>query len=508
MEFTVEAAGPCRKRVKVHIPSTSVSEEFTRSYRQWSRTVPLPGFRPGKAPRALVEKKFGAQVTQDVKQSLLDKAFEEALREQKLSPITDPEVDLEGIDVKPEADLDFDFVVTVKPEFELPDMKTIEVEVPPADPTDDEVDTALLDLRKRKATLRPLEKGAVESGDVVTLKVRGTTGGMDVLQEESLPYEVGSHYLGGLIVEDLDDGLVGASAGGKATGKAFPPPHADDHPLAGHEVEVEAEIVEVKRPDLPDVDDAFAKSWDFDSRDELLDAVRTDVRRHKERERDRLIENLALHQLIQQADFELPEELIEREAEDLARRVSYDLQQQGKTDEEIAREVTEARRRRSEDAGREMKAFFLLDKIVEKERLLVTEGEVQEQVNLMASRYGRPVEEMRAYLEQRDLFSSLRGRLRERKVMEALRKRQEEPARKSVHAALILDAVAAAESIEIEREAVDERIRLDAARLGETPEKLRERLRGGGGLAALVGQLRRERALDYLMSVANIQYSE
>jgi len=421
MEFTVEAAGPCRKKVKVHIPSASVAEEFTKSYRQWSRTVPLPGFRPGKAPRALVEKRFGAQVANDVKQALLDKAFEQALRDQKLSPLADPELDVDAIEVKPEADLDFDFTITVKPEFELPDLKSIEVEVPPADPTDEEVDRALLDLRKRKATLRPLAKGAVESGDVVTLKVQGSVGGETVLEEESLPYEVGSMYLGGLIVEDLDDGLVGAKVGGKASGKAYPPPHAHDHPLAGHEVDVETEVLEVKRPDLPDVDDAFAKGWDFDSRDELVGAVRADVQRHKERERDRLIENLALQQLIEKAAFELPEDLIEREAEEIARRVAYELQQQNESEEEIAKKVAEARSRRSEESGREMKAFFLLDKIVESERLIVTENEVREAVTLIAAHGGKTPEEMYEMMRNAGRLGSLRNQLREKKARERLR---------------------------------------------------------------------------------------
>ena len=172
MEFHVETTGPCRKRVKVTIPSEMVSAEFDKSYRQWVKTVPIPGFRPGKAPRKLVEKKFGKQVADEVKQTLLDTAFEKALKENELAPIAEPELDIEQVTVEPSQAVDFDFTVTVKPEFELPDYGDIEVEAPPADPTDEEVERALRGLRKSKATLRPIKDGTIANEDVVSLKVR------------------------------------------------------------------------------------------------------------------------------------------------------------------------------------------------------------------------------------------------------------------------------------------------------------------------------------------------
>ena len=423
MEFHVETTGPCRKRVKVTIPSEMVSAEFDKSYRQWVKTVPIPGFRPGKAPRKLVEKKFGKQVADEVKQTLLDTAFEKALKENELAPIAEPELDIEQVTVEPSQAVDFDFTVTVKPEFELPDYGDIEVEAPPADPTDEEVERALRGLRKSKATLRPIKDGTIANEDVVSLKVRGLSGEKELFHHENLPYEVGSRMLADLIVDGLDEDLEGKKVDATVTAKAFAPPYAENHPLAGIELELQAEVLDHKRPEFPDLDDAFAKLFDFDSKNELVDVVRKDVHNQKERQREKLIEDLALDQLIEKSDFELPQELIEREADELARRASYELQMQETPEEDIAKRVSEIRKQRATESARELKAFFVLDKIVDKERILVPESEVQEAVAQIGAYHEKTPEQMYALLRDSDRLSSLRNQLRVKKARAKLRKK-------------------------------------------------------------------------------------
>ena len=131
--------------------------------------------------------------------------------------------------------------------------------------------------------------------------------------------EVGSSWLGGLVTQGLDEVLEGKEVGAAVQAKAFAPPHNEQHPLAGQEIDISAEVLDQKRPELPEVNGGFAKAFDFDSVDEMVETVTRDVAAHKERERNRLIENLALLQLVEKSSFELPAELIEREVEDLAR---------------------------------------------------------------------------------------------------------------------------------------------------------------------------------------------
>lgn len=421
MRFSVEAAGPCRKRIKVTIPPDLVTQEFDKSYRQWTKTVPIPGFRPGKAPRKLVERKFGKQVAVEVKQSLLDNAYAEALKENKLSPIADPEIDLEKVNVEPSQAVDFDFTVTVKPEFDLPEFKDIEVSAPSAQPTDEEVDGAVTALRKRKATLRPVKKEGVAGGDVVTLKIRGLVGETEAFHHDELPYEVGSRMLADLVTDGLDEALTGKHVGDTVTAKAFVPPHIENHPLSGADVALSAEIVDHKRPELPPVDDALAAAYDFKSKDEFLAFVREDVARHKAEQRDRIVEDLALAQLLEKTRFELPEDLILREGEEVARRAAYELQLQGKPEEEVAKQVADLRTRQSEESAKELKMWFLLDKLVEKEKILVPENEVRDAVAQIAAYQGKTPEQMYVLLRDSGRLSSLRNHMRVKKARAKLR---------------------------------------------------------------------------------------
>ncbi|MEE8166903.1 MAG: hypothetical protein V3T64_15155 [Myxococcota bacterium] len=135
------------------------------------------------------------------------------------------------------------------------------------------------------------------------------------------------------------------------------------------------------------------------------------------------MENLALLQLVEKSSFELPAELIEREVEDLARRAAYELQMQNKSEEEIAQRIAEIRAQRADESTRELKAFFILDKIVEKERILVTENEVRQAVASIAVHNRQTPEQMYALLRESGRLASLRNQLRERKAREKLRKK-------------------------------------------------------------------------------------
>jgi len=422
IELTVEAAGPCRKRVKVTIPPARVSEEFDKSLRQWTRSVPIPGFRQGKAPQSLIEKRYGNQVAVEVKQALLDAALTKAFKDTELAPISDPELDADSLEVARDTALDFDFTVFVKPEFELPALDGITVEAPPAEPTREQVDGAIERFRRRRATLRPSD-GPVESGDVVTLSLAGTADGEEHVNHEEIEYEVGSRFVGDLVTDDLHEALIGKEAGASVTAKGIAAPWQESHPLAGVELVLTAEVLDLKRPDLPELDDAFAKEFDYDTVDDFVEAVRAELRRANESQRDEYIENKALLKLVEQTDLELPEDLIERELDELARRAATDLQMEGKPEEEIAKRVVDVREQRREESIRELKAWFIVDKIVEKERIIVPESEVREAVAQIAQYNQQSPEAMYEALRDAERLSRLRNQLREKKARAKLRKR-------------------------------------------------------------------------------------
>ncbi|MEE8107094.1 MAG: trigger factor [Planctomycetota bacterium] len=423
MQFSVEDAGPCRKKVKVNVPEEMVKREFEKSFSQISKSVSIHGFRPGKAPRALVEKRFGKDIALEVKQLLIDNAFDEALKEHELAPIDDPEMDLDAVEVDRGKPVVFDFVVTVKPEFDLPELKGIEVSVPAIEISNGDVADALKRFQKPKATLAPLEKGAVEAEDVVTLNVTAMSGGTCVLDSAEVRYEVGSKLLGDFITQDLDDALLGTAPGATVSASGYAPPHAINHPLARQALALEVELVDAMRPEFPEVDDAFAKGLDFDSQEELRDSVLKDLENRLAEARDRFIENAALAQLVEQTGIELPRSLVDKEIDDMARRAAYGAQIRGESEADIAKAIAAIRSRPVEESAGNLKAYFILDRIVDTERILVTETEVKEAVAQIAAYYGPLGDHLYAVMRDAGRLTGLRNQLRDKKARGKLRKK-------------------------------------------------------------------------------------
>ena len=160
---------------------------------------------------------------------------------------------------------------------------------------------------------------------------------------------------------------------------------------------------------------------DFDSVEELRAEVRKAVRREKEAEAEKRLDAAILDAILAKSPIPLPEGLVQREIGQVLSRYQADLHMQGASQEAIDEKLAEVQGDAAEHVAREFRVAFLVEEFAKKKGIFVTEGEVEEQVGLMAGRYGRPVEEMRKYLEQRDLVPSIRGRLRERKVLDAFR---------------------------------------------------------------------------------------
>jgi len=425
MKFSVEAAGPCRKRVSVNVPAELVSAEFEQSYAEVSKSVAIRGFRPGKAPRSIVEKRFGADIATRVKQTLIDNAFDEALGENDLVPVADPEMDVDTIAVERGQPITFEFTVTVKPEFDLPDLASIVVAVPAIDVSDSDIAEALERTRKREATLHPLEHGEVQRGDMVTLRVTAMSGETLVIDNAEVQYEIGSNQLADLIAEDLGDALVGKEPGATVNATGYVPPHTIHHPPASRELALEVEIIDAKRPALPEIDDDFAKGLDFDDQEELHDSVRKDVEKRLATVRERFIEDAALAQLVEATAIELPRALIENETDEIARRAGYEAQLRGDTDAEIAKSLAKIRTRTDEETARALKVYFILGEIVETERILVTEDEVREAVAQIAPYYGPMGDNLYAIMRDAGRLTGLRNQLRAQKARAKLRKKVE-----------------------------------------------------------------------------------
>jgi trigger factor len=418
----VEDAGPCRKRLKITVPAERVREEVDRAFLDVIRHARVPGFRPGHLPRKVAEMRYGAEVRDEVKGNLLEKAFGEVVEREGLSPIGAP--DLKGAEeaLDPEKPFEFEVTLEVRPEFDIPDLKSVSVRRVPAKVEESDVDQAVEGFRLDRAELRPAEDGAVAVRDVIVLDAAVLVEGAEVVSAENVQVRHPSDVVAGIQVPGFSTAVLGKKSGEAVSMPVTLPPHFRDPKHAGKAAELRVTVRDVKRFHMPDLDEAFAKSLDFDSVDELRSEARKFVAREKEAEAEKALDAAILDAILEKAPIPLPEGIVHREIGQVLQRYRADLHMQGAPEEAIEAKLAEIQGDAKEHVEREFRVSFLVDALAKRKGIFVTEGEVAEQVGLMAARYRRPPEEMRRYLEQRDLMAPMRSRLRERKVLDGLRK--------------------------------------------------------------------------------------
>ena len=274
MKSTVEQLSPTRVRINVEVPFTELEPDFERAFAQLAQQVRLPGFRPGKAPRKLLEARIGrGAVLEQVVNDALPSRYSEAVTTSEIRPLGQPDIEITKLEDNDE--LVFTAEVDIRPDINIPDLETLKIEVDPIAVTDEDVDTELQNLRARFGTLTGVER-PVEEGDFVSIDLSASVDGKDVpdAKTEGLSHEVGS----GQLIDGLDDALVGLKEGET---KVFPTTlAAGEH--AGEEAQVTVTVKSVKERELPEPDDEFAQlASEFDTIDELKDSLKEQVERVK-----------------------------------------------------------------------------------------------------------------------------------------------------------------------------------------------------------------------------------
>ncbi|MBC5637559.1 trigger factor [Ornithinibacillus sp. BX22] len=377
------------------------AEEFEtaldKAFKKVVKTVQVPGFRKGKMPRPIFEKRFGVEALyQDAVDIVLPEAYTKAVEESGIEPIDQPSIDIEQIERG--QTLVFTADVTVKPEVKLGEYKGLEVEELDSTITDEDVDNELQQLRERHAELVVKEEGTVEEGDTVVMDFEGFLDGeaFDGGKGENHSLEIGS----GQFIPGFEEQLVGKEAGVETEIQVtFPEDyHAED--LAGKEATFKVTIHEIKSKELPELDDEFAK--DVDDEVETLEELKAKKREELETEKKQSAENAKREELInkasENAEVEVPEVMVETELDRMMREFEQRLQMQGMTldlyyqfsgqDENALKEQMR------EDAGKRVKTNLTLEAIVKAENLDVTDEDIKAELENMASMYGVDTEQL------------------------------------------------------------------------------------------------------------------
>jgi trigger factor len=410
MQVSLSATGGLERRLEVAVPATEIASEVEQRLKQISRTARLKGFRPGKAPYAVVRKQFGDQVHTEVVSDLMRSSFAQALSQEKLTPAANPRI--EPLAMGPGSDLKYAAVFEVMPEVKVTAVDGIAVERPAASVTEADIDAMLESMRRQRPVFTAVERPAHDT-DRVIIDYQGRIGGkpFDGSDGTDINVIIGSKQS----MPELEEGLRGATAGESRT---ITVPFPAEHPnkaVAGHTAELQVTIKRVEEQTLPAVDEEFGRAYGVEEGG--VEALRAEVRKSMERELSDVIRNRVrgqvLDALYRQNPVDIPRALLEEQVQqlqiDTARRMGV------KEASQIpAREPFE------EPARRRVALGLLMSQIVQAEQIKLDRERVQTRLGDLIAGYPEPQQEeaRRAYLQNQDAMRQIESAALEDQVVE------------------------------------------------------------------------------------------
>ncbi|MDQ8700952.1 trigger factor [Streptomyces sp. LHD-70] len=386
MKSAVETLNPTRVRLTVEVPFEELKDSLDAAYKKINQQVTVKGFRKGKIPARVIDQRFGrGAVLEEAVNDALPKFYTEAVNEAELNVLGQPEVDI--TELKDGETLNFTAEVDIRPEIEIPDYSGIEVEVDAVEVTDEDVEKSVEQLRERFASTSPVERAAAE-GDVLTIDLEAKVDG-EVLEDgvaSGVSYTIGS----GELLDGIDEAVTGLEADGEATFTS----QLKGGSAEGQDAEVTVKVTQVAARELPELDDEFAQlASEFDTLDELKADSRKRLANMKQYDQATQAQERVLEKLLELVEVPVPEKLLEDEVHtrkhnlenhqlaqmglDLAKY----LEIQGKSAEDFDAETRE-------QAVKGIKTQFVLDELVNKEKLNVSQEELTEHLMRRAQSSG------------------------------------------------------------------------------------------------------------------------
>ncbi len=425
MKVTVENGAGCRRIMNVSVPAEETRKDYDAVVVAFSKNARIRGFRQGKAPAALVEKQYAKAILKECKDRLLPRFYNEALEQEALKPVA--VVDIQDFSFDRDSGLSFKAVVDVAPEFKLPKYKKITIKRESVDVPEEEVEKTLANILERFSRYEDVTDKPIAPRDMVQIDYSATCDGKplsevandasDIGQGEGFWVPTGDSEF----VPGLNAALDGASIGDSLKVDVEFPEDYHVKSVAGLKAVYEVVVKGIRKLVAPELDAEFLKQFDVDSEDTSRARIRKELEdAAMARENARQKEEIQKY-LLNKTKIEVPESIVTRETYHLVQDTIANAQRQGATKEMITQHHAEIFKDASETALMRVKLSYIVNAICEAEEIKVTDEDIEKQLNLLAQRYGMPVENIRAELEKKDEgLQSMRTDLLGNKVLDFL----------------------------------------------------------------------------------------
>ena len=407
MKTAVEKLNPTLAKIEVEVPFAEFKPYLDRTYKNLSGQISVPGFRKGKLPKQLIEQRAGFDyIVEASLNDALNDYYAQALGENELSPLAQPELDVQSqpSTENREADVKLTITVTVRPEIELPNYEGLEVEVDEVEVTAEDEVQALDALRERFGTLKTVERPAADK-DFVTIDIAAEIDGEQVDAANDLSYQIGS----GTMLDGIDEALTGLSAGEDATFETKL--SGGEH--AGEQATIKVKLSAVKERELPAADDEFAQlASEFDTIEELKEDIKKQVAEAKVAEQGAQARDKVLAKLVELVEIPVPEKVIEDQLE----------QHFNNPNAEAGHDTEEHRAEVRENTETAFKNEMVLDAVADKEEVTVDQAEMINYIITMSSQYGMDPNQFAQMLDGSGQAGALVGEVRRSKALAAVLK--------------------------------------------------------------------------------------
>lgn len=426
--ITVTEAGPAAKKISIEIPEAVIAERITASYGNYQKFAQLPGFRPGRAPRRLIEQKFGATIKDEVAKELVSESYQAALKDNNLDAISNPEVD-GTLTLPASGPLTFAVTIEVTPDFKLPAFETLEVKKKAFPVTDADVTAEIKSLGERQGTPTTPE-GAVEAGDYVGISLKVLAGHNAADDAEVLLHLPATYalvngadkefkgHLAGILVENLGKELAGKTKGDVVRINVAGPTAHENIALVGKELTLVLTIDSLHRI-VPASAEQIATKLNFASVAELETKIKEELTQRAEVNQKADLFQQITEQLLTAANFDLPAKVATTQAQRILMRTRYEMLSRGISEEVVEQKLAEMRGESDAEAKKQLKQFFVLDKASKELGIEVDEAEINGRIAMMAFQQNRRPDKMREEMAKNMQIEQLYLQIREQKTLDA-----------------------------------------------------------------------------------------
>ena len=428
---TVEDIGPARKCLTIEVPADRIAKSLNQSYGRVKEDVQIPGFRKGRAPMQLVERRFGASVREDVRTQLISDSYSSAVEDAKIDVIGEPDVkDIESIKLPDRGSMKFQVEVEVAPEVKLPALKGLKIQKRMFEITDSDVDDHIERLREQFGQVLAVPDAKADKHDLLVCEVRireGQDAGPDAEEIVHHPTAVvrvpgGKQEHGhvvGIVVDDLAKQLMGKSSGSELSISLTGPAGHEDERIRDKPITLSIRINDVRRLEPASLDE-LAERTGVASGTELRDPVRRTIESQRANEQRSDMHRQACEHLLEHVQLELPDELTDRQTGRMLLRQRFELASSGVPEPEIEQRVAELRTETQDEAVKQLKQFFILAQAAKQLKVEVEEPEINGHIAMLARNQGRRPEKLRRQMQKNNELDQLYIQIRERKTLDKI----------------------------------------------------------------------------------------